>query len=185
MQIPDSIRSELAPGEQVLWSGQPRQGITLRASDALGIPFSLFFAGFSVFWLYTAARSGAPLPFVLFGVPFVLIGAYLLVGRFVVEARQRAATYYALTPQRIIICSGLLSRTVKSLQLQTIQELSLAEHSNGTGTITFGASHPMAAMFGGMPGWPGMDQYLGPRFDLIAQARTVYESVRKAQAGAA
>jgi Bacterial PH domain len=185
MQLSESIRAELSPGEQVVWSGQPLQGITLRGSDAFAIPFSLLWAGFAVFWLFSAARSGAPLPFVLFGVPFVLVGVYIVIGRFFVEAKQREKTFYALTPQRIIIASGLFSRKVKSLPLKTLAEISLSEQSDGTGTISFGTEHPMAAMFNGMSSWPGAEQYLGPRFDLIPQARVVYESVRLAQAGAA
>jgi Bacterial PH domain len=184
MQIAEQIRSELGPGEQVLWSGQPRHGVILRGSDALMIPFSLLWAGFSVFWLVSAAQSGAPLPFVLFGVPFVLVGVYIVIGRFFVEAKQRQSTYYAVTPQRIIIASGLFSRKIKSLNLRAISEISISERGDGTGTITFGPQHPMASMFGGMSSWPGAEQYLGPRFDLIAQARSVYESVRKAQANA-
>jgi Bacterial PH domain len=185
MNIPEEIQSELAPGEQVIWSGQPRQGLTLRGADVFAIPFSLFFAGFSVFWIHGAASSGAPLPFVLFGVPFVLVGLYLVFGRFFVEAKQRSRTFYAVTAQRVIIRSGIVSRSVKSLPLKTLHDLSLSEHSDGTGTVTFGAQHPMASMIGAMPGWPGMDQYLGPRFDLVPQARSVYESIRKAQASAA
>lgn len=185
MHIPEEIRSALTAGEQVIWSGQPRQGLTLRGSDVFAIPFSLLFAGFSVFWMYAAAASGAPLPLVLFGVPFVLVGLFLVFGRFFLEAKQRAGTYYALTPQRIIIRSGVFTKTVKSLPLKTLRDLSLSERSDGTGTITFGAQHPMASMFGGMPGWPGMDQYLGPRFDRVPQARGVYEAIRKAQASAA
>jgi hypothetical protein len=184
MHVPEEIRSELADGEQIIWSGQPRRGLILRRSDVFAIPFSLFFACFSVFWMRSAASSGAPLPFVLFGVPFVLVGMYLVFGRFFVEAKQRSGTFYAVTPQRIIIRTGIVSRSVKSLPLKTLQDLSLSEHSDGSGTISFGAQHPMASMFGGMPGWPGMDQYLGPRFDLVPQARSVYESIRKAQASA-
>lgn len=182
MNIPEEIRSELVAGEQVIWCGQPRQGLTLRGSDVFAIPFSLFFACFSVFWMKSAAFSGAPLPFVLFGAPFVVVGLYLVMGRFFVEAKQRAGTFYALTPQRVIIRSGIFSRSVNSLPLKTLQELSLSERSDGTGTITFGTQHPMASMLGGMPGWPGMEQYLGPRFDLVPHARSVYESIRNAQA---
>ncbi|KPF91317.1 hypothetical protein IP87_21080 [beta proteobacterium AAP121] len=185
MHIHDSIRAELAAGEQVIWSGQPKQGLKLLAADAFGIPFSLFFAGFSVFWMHGAAQSGASLSFILFGLPFVLVGVYLVIARFFVEAKQRSTTFYAVTPERIIICSGLLSRTTKSLPLRTLQDLSLSEGSDGSGTITFGAQNPMASAFGTMPGWPGTEQYLGPRFDLIPQARSVYESIRKAQASAA
>jgi Bacterial PH domain len=184
MHVADAIRNELAPGEQIIWSGQPRQGLVLRGSDAFAIPFALFFFGFSVFWMHGAAKSGAPLPFVMFGIPFVLVGAYLVFGRFFVEAKQRARTFYAVTPNRVIICSGIFSKAIKSLPLKTLQDLSLSERSDGAGTITFGAQHPFASMFGGMPGWPGTEQYLGPRFDLVPQARGVYESIRKAQAGA-
>jgi hypothetical protein len=181
MNLSDSIRAELSPGEQVIWSGQPRQGIVIRGSDAFAIPFSLLWAGFSVFWLASAAQSNTPLPFVLFGIPFVLAGVHIVFGRFFVEAKQRKNTYYALTPQRVIIASGLFSRKVRSINLKTIAELSLSERSDGTGTIDFGAQHPMAAMFGGMSSWPGAGQFQGPRFDLVPSARAVYESIRKAQ----
>jgi len=156
--------------------------VVVRGSDAFAIPFSLLWAGFSVFWLVSAAQSGAPLPFVLFGVPFVLVGIYIVVGRFAVEAKQRENTFYAVTPQRVIIASGLFSKSVKSLNLKAISEISLSERSDGSGTIAFGPQHPMASMMGGMSAWPGTAQYLGPRFDLVAQARIVYESIRKAQA---
>lgn len=154
MQIAESIRSELAPGEQVLWSGQPRQGLIVRGFDVFAIPFSLLWAGFAVFWLVTAMQSDAPLPFVLFGVPFVLVGVYIVIGRFFVEAKQREKTFYAVTQQRIVIVSGLFSRSVKSLNLKTISDLSVSARSDGRGTITFGAQHPMAAMFGAMSAWP-------------------------------
>jgi len=184
MQVSEVIHSELSPSEQVLWSGQPKQGLVFRNSDVFAIPFSLLWAGFAVFWLFSAMRSKAPPEFVLFGVPFVLVGIYIVVGRFFVESRQRANTFYAVTPQRVIIASGLFEKKVKSLNLKTISDLSLSQSSDGSGTITFGAQHPFAAMFGGMSTWPGAEQYLGPRFDLVPQAREVYETLRKAQASA-
>jgi hypothetical protein len=184
MQISEAIRAELGAGEEVLWAGQPRQGVVLRGSDAFAVPFSVIWAGFAVFWLLTAIRSNAPPEFVLFGVPFVLIGVYIVVGRFFVEARQRANTFYAVTPLRVVISSGVFGRQVKSLNLKTISDLSLSQRADGSGTITFGAQHPFAAMFGGMSSWPGAQQYLGSRFDLVPQAREVYETIRKAQAAA-
>ncbi len=152
MNLPEEIRSELAAGEHVIWCGQPRQGLTLRGSDAFAIPFSLFFACFAVFWIQSAASSGAPLPFVLFGAPFVVVGLYLVLGRFFVEAKQRAGTFYAVAPQPGIIRSGIFSKSVNSLPLKSLQELSLSERSDVTGTITSGTQHPMASMLGGMPG---------------------------------
>lgn len=36
-----AIRKEIGKDEQLLWSGQPRQGLVLRANDIVLIPFSL------------------------------------------------------------------------------------------------------------------------------------------------
>jgi hypothetical protein len=182
MNIAEPIRNELSAGEQVLWSGQPQQGIIFRAADALMIPFSVLWAGFAFFWIYSAAKSGAPLPFVLFGVPFVLVGVYIVIGRFFVEARQRASTYYALTSDRVLISSGVLSRKTKSLSLRGLTDLTLSSGSGSRGSISFGSSGPFGNLFAGMSGWPGSEQFVGPRFDLIDDARAVYEMIRKAQA---
>ena len=84
------------------------------------IPFSLMWGGFSFFWEYEAVKSGGPLFFDLWGVPFLLVGLYMIVGRFFYEAMLRSRTYYGLTNQRVIIISGLLSQTVKSLQVKPL-----------------------------------------------------------------
>jgi len=183
--IPEEIRRELSPGEAPLSWGRPRQGVVVRGSDAFTIPFSVLWCGFAVFWEASVLRApNAPVFFALWGIPFVLIGVYIVVGRFFVEARQRAHTYYAVTPERVIIVSGVFARKVKSLSLRTLSDLSLSESGSGEGTITFGAQHPMAAMFGGMRGWPGAAQHLGPTFDLIRDAKSVYEMIRSAQRAA-
>ena len=184
MQIADDIRNALSPGEQVLWTGQPRQGLLFRQADLFGVPFSLFWCGFSCFWLYSAIGSGAPASLWIFGVPFVLMGAHFVVGRFFVDRAQRARTHYAITPQRVLIASGLMSRTIKSLNLLALAETSLSERAGGSGTIRFGADQPFAATLGDSASWPGAGQHLAPRFDLIDDARQVYEMLRRAQAAA-
>jgi Bacterial PH domain len=176
----DVIRKELAPGERLLWAGRPPQGFMLRGSDAFMIPFSIMWGGFAIFWEASAIAMGAPWFFALWGIPFVVMGLYLIFGRFWIDARQRAATTYGVTSERVVIISGLFSRAVKSLNIDTISDVSLSERKGGGGTITFGSVPFMYNWFMG-GGWPGMGQYAVPNFDLAADARNVYEIVRSAQ----
>ncbi len=96
----------LRPGEQLLWAGRPDPAVHLTPADVFVIPFSLLWGGFALFWTYSAAAGGAPLPFVLFGVPFVALGLYMLVGRFVYKAQRKRATAYGVTTERVLVAVG-------------------------------------------------------------------------------
>lgn len=174
------IGTEVGPGEKVLWSGQPRQGIVLRASDAFLIPFSLLWGGFAIFWEAGVIVAGAPWFFAVFGIPFVLIGLYIIFGRFWVDARQRANTLYAVTSERVIIVSGLFGRRVKSLNIDTLSDVSMTEKGDGSGTITFGSTPPLYLWFAAS-GWPGLGFQGVPSLELAGEVRQVYEIIRDAQ----
>jgi hypothetical protein len=180
VQVPE-IQNLLAPGERIVWSGQPRSGLALRGSDALAIPFSLMWGGFAIFWEYSVFNTGAPLFFRLWGVPFVLVGLYLIFGRFFVDAWIRQKTYYALTEERALIVSGLFSRQTTTLDLATISNVSLSEGSDGEGTISFGSQTTPKSPFSGMSGWPGASAQSGSQFDLIRNAKAVFAMIRDAQ----
>jgi hypothetical protein len=173
-----SIQFPLDRGERQLWAGTPRQGVVLRASDAFQIPFSIMWAGFAIFWERSVLRTGAPLFFVLWGIPFVLVGLYITVGRFWADARRRSRTAYAVTSDRVIISSGLFTPTIKSLNLRTLSDVTLQERPDGSGTITFGPVAPFAAMYAGAS-WPGLPQVAS--FEMIPDARRVYSIIRDAQ----
>jgi len=174
------IKPELGREERLIWSGRPRSGIILRAYDAFLIPFSLMWGGFAIFWEASVIAGGAPFFFMLWGIPFVLVGLYLIFGRFFVDAHQRNRTHYGITNERIIIISGLFRRSVKSLNIETLTDVSMSEKSDGSGTITLGPNHPMYGWFGGS-NWPGAGQYCAPSLELIDGARNVYETIREAQ----
>ena len=182
-ELPEEIRGAMAPGARALWWGRPRQGVVLRGWDVFTIPFSLVWCGFAIFWEAVVVTSGkAPGFFVLWGMPFVAIGLYMVAGRFFADALQRRKTYYALTTERVLIVSGVFSRTIKSLSLNTLSDVTLTEGRSGKGTITFGPQSPFGSMFGGLSSWPGAPAQ-SPRFDSIDDARTVYEQIRRAQRG--
>jgi hypothetical protein len=184
------ISRELDSGEKLLWAGRPRQGIFFRPSDALLIPFSLMWGGFAIFWevsvLFATSKPHSDAPdfvrfiFPLWGLPFVAVGLYLIVGRFFVDRAQRAKTTYGITDHRVIIRSGLFSRTTKSLNLRTLSDVTVAERSDRSGTITLGPTAGFYSWFYGTS-WPGMSRHLAPCFDSISDAKTVYDILRRAQ----
>jgi hypothetical protein len=172
--------------EMLLWSGQPASGIRLRAQDAFLIPFSLLWCGFAIFWEFTAVTqvSKAPGPvaviFPLWGIPFVLFGLYFVFGRFIADSHCRARTSYGVTSERIVIVSGLFSQQVKSLQLRTVTDVSLTQRPDGSGTIVFGAGQFSNSFFPSRS-WPGTSRYGPPSFEMIGDAKVVYETIRAAQ----
>jgi hypothetical protein len=189
--IPDSedlVSRELAPNERLLWSGRPETGLRLRPADALMIPFSLLWGGFAFFWEYgvvhissTARKAvGPPGVFmVVWGIPFVLVGLYLLIGRFFADAYLRARTRYAVTDQRVLIVTNLWNRQVKSISLRTLSEVSLRERADGSGSITFGPAPPFSSF--AQSGWPGSRQKGSPAFEFVQDVRSVYGLIRTSQ----
>ncbi len=181
-----SIEQEVGPGERVLWKGHPRGGLRLRGSDIILIPFSLIWGGFAIFWeamaLFKIPKSNAPgMLFPLFGIPFVLFGLYFIFGRFFVDAKMRESAEYAVTNRRAIIVSGIFSRRVRSINLQTTPEITLTERPDRSGTITFG-SPPVYGRWGQRDLlFSGMSAQ--PAFELIDDARTVYGIIEKAKQG--
>lgn len=171
----------LFPGERVLWSGQPKQGLTLSARDTFLIPFSLMWGGFVIFWnvgVWSFPTNGGGDPgwlFKLWGLPFLVIGLYLIAGRFFHDAHIRKKLFYAVTNQRILVLRG---SKITSLDIHRLPRLELSEHRDGTGTLAFEAGP--AIPWGGMNGFSWWLPALGPatQFFRIDQPRKVYELIR-------
>lgn len=178
------ISKQLDSGESLIWAGLPRQGIFLRGADVFMIPFSLMWGGFAIFWEASVVAADGPIFFMLWGVPFVLVGLYLIIGRFFVDAKLRSMTFYGVTDRRVLILSGIFSRSTNSLPLESLHDLSVTEKSDGSGTISFGRAHPFASMYAGMQ-WPGMGQYQVPTFELIPSARSIHDRILEAKRAAA
>lgn len=86
-----------------MWTGCPDPRIKFSLGDLFLIPFSLVWGGFALAWNIGVWWGGAPLCFRLWGLPFLLVGAYITIGRFVISARRKQRTTYAITTQRAII----------------------------------------------------------------------------------
>jgi hypothetical protein len=183
----------LDPGEKLLWSGQPKQGVRLQSSDLFMIPFSLMWGGFAIFGEASVlgltglshhgphpnSNQGPPLFMALWGIPFVLIGLYVIFGRFFYDAAARDKTWYGVTDRRLIILKSLFTSNVNSFDYATLTNLNLVERGDRSGDILFGTPSSMSAFSN--TSWPGSGRYAVPGFYLLPEARNVYNQIRTIQ----
>jgi hypothetical protein len=182
------LQSYIQPGERILWTGQPDPRRLFGPKDLFLVPFSLMWGGFAIFWeglvLFGMASGsdGPPIFFVLWGIPFVLIGQYFIWGRFLFKRWDRKRTIYAVTNQRVLVLRG---RSLESLFLNQLPNINQSSRADGSGTLEFGAS---ASPFG--PGaWAdtGLEFFNrgrgGPAFRDIPDVMRVYRLISDARTG--
>lgn len=178
---PPSVTAQLQNGEVVVWWGQPQQGVIFRRLDILLIPLAVIGFGFALFWEYLAFQSDDSWWLVLWGLPFLLVAAYLGVGRFFFEAFLRAHFFYAVTNRRVLIVSTFGSIRCQALKLSSLQNLVVLENSDGSGNLLFGNRYPIGAIFPLLAFWPALAQHLEARFEAIANVQQVYKIIRRIQ----
>jgi hypothetical protein len=176
----DPFAERLLSGERVVWRGRPKQGFMLTSRDVFLIPMSLVWCGFIIFWESNVLRTpNAPLFMALFGGVFLLVGLYLILGRFFVDAWIRTGMHYALTDRRILILRSRPSVKLQSLSLDRLPEATLSETASGRGSIRFGA--PAAIWgnrsMGGVGSWtPSLDAT--PQFLAINDVKKVFARIQ-------
>jgi hypothetical protein len=121
-------------GERLIWAGNPvplRYALGKGGMVALG---GILFFGFSIFWVVTAQQ--APGSFFLFGVPFVVIGAALVLSPayYFWHARHVA---YVLTDRRAVIDIAGPSGSRVSVPLDQVPFVILKGVSNGIVHVMF------------------------------------------------
>ena len=172
---------QLLSGERIIWRGEPSQGIRFHAQDWFVIPFSLLWLGLvlTIFTSTPADAAGSDPAFGFILPFFIIIGLWMLCGRFLVDMLLRNGTEYALTNRRAIIEGGLVRRSTRSINLAAAPEIRLQESGNGRGTIEFGNSPGFPFMM--YRGWPGASRFQAPAFELIDDAKSVYAMILDAQ----
>ena len=184
---------ELSPGERILWSGQPSRKVVFSAQDLYMIPFSLLWGGFAIFWeagvlgLFGSGGKGGIEAIswfmALWGVPFVLVGQYMIWGRFFYSAWKKQKLIYAVTDSRILVLNLAPRRRLVAAFLQQLPVLEKAVRLNGIGTLTFGLM-PATAGWGGnarMYSWDGGLSSSVPIFIDIEDAENVYRILCQAR----
>jgi hypothetical protein len=179
-KLSDLLQMELGAGEKLLWSGQSVQGLRLRGYDVFLIPFGLLWMGFIVLAMLGISGEEFPLFICFWFIPFLLMGLYLLIGRFFADAWQRSHTLYALTDQRALIVTTMGKPKVKSLILRNLPQITLVAGAQGRGSIVFGNPNGMAWWYKTFFFGPGLsaEGFTPPEFEEIENVRDVYRQIQ-------
>jgi len=97
------LQAHLRADEQLLWHGAPDQRVWLAPADAFLIPFSIMWCAFVASWESGVVAGGGPVLAEVWGVPFIAVGAYVVVGRFVYKRYRKGRTAYGITSRRALI----------------------------------------------------------------------------------
>ena len=176
-----AFQGRLLEGEHIVWSGAPGQGVRLGGRDALLIPFSLLWCGFAIFWeIRVVSMNRAPLFMKLWGIPFVLVGLYVVFGRFLVDAYVRRRLHYAITGKRVLILREGLFASFTALSLDRLPEVRMTGGGEGKGTIYFGAAQAVLGRNGFAGLTPALDA--APKFIDIDNVQLVFDRIQRAVA---
>lgn len=179
------LAKTLQEHERVLWIGQPKQTALFTKEDMFLIPFSVLWGGFAIYWEIIILLGkddngkGAPLFFILLGLPFALFGFYTIFGRFIYKAWAKKNTFYAITNKRIIV----LNKTKEILQTTDIRSIPSIRKTigpNGVGTVKFGKTKIKPALEN--TGMDFLDPFIDNRvlaFYDIPDVSKVYKIVHK------
>jgi hypothetical protein len=153
LQHADPFGEHLVHHERVLWLGRPDPRKHFSKSDRFAIPFSLMWGGFAIFWEAAVIAGGVGF-FVIWGVPFVAIGLYMMIGRFIYKARLKRRTWFAVTNKRVLKLERRKSGdAVDALFIDAIPAVNHDVGSDGSGSVVFGTGSrwQAEAANGGVP----------------------------------
>jgi hypothetical protein len=140
--------------------------------------------GFALFWEHGVTGDvgrGHASPdafFTLWGIPFVVIGQYMIWGRFFYIAWRKSRTYYAVTSKRVLVVSQTTRRKIIAGYLPSLDGITLSLRSDGIGTIEFSPQPETIRSFfsNNRRGAPSLDIDLNRLvFYDILDARNVYQ----------
>jgi hypothetical protein len=149
--LPESLRDlldrELEKKEPIRWMGQPKPRFWGNRESVSQFLFSIPWTAFALFWTGVAAtgvlsdkefdwRFQVEYIFPLWGLPFILIGLFLMSAP-LRHWNTLRKTLYVVTDRRAIVLVAKRSIEVKSYFGDDLDSLSRIERKDGTGSILF------------------------------------------------
>lgn len=174
------IQPEMATTERLMWSGRPVQGLRFRKQDVPTALFGLAWTGFAAWWTWSVWQEEADLIPTMMGGMMILIGLHQFVGRFFLDSYVRARTFYGVSDQRMVILKLVPARSVESLSLAELPDVTLETEGIDGGVIQFSPDVTVTVPGSGTRRRRRVRRR-GPHFELESGARSAYEIIRRAQ----
>jgi len=143
--IPSSLREmanrELYSDEEIKWLGMPKPRFFTTYSKGAFL-FAIPWTAFALFWV--AGAAGFEIPdfqdgfdlFPLFGLPFVLLGIWMLMTP-LFTYRNARRTLYMITDRRAVIFEGGSNTTIRTYEPDKLQDMIRKERNNSIGDLVF------------------------------------------------
>ena len=186
-EMTGELTNYLVPNERVVWQGQGKR--RLNSAAAGGYFFIAMFVGmallFGVIFAVTSqssrgTRSDDFVPSIIMPIIFVSVGLGVGIPLVMLSRRSSNARYYVTNQSAVIVSppTAWSGKRVTVVPLKNVQQLTLSENRDGTGTLTFGQS--MYSSYGRYGNSWLMDSVTA--FWNIEQPQDVYQLIRRQQA---
>jgi hypothetical protein len=181
--LTSELTAYLAPNERVLWQGQGKRRLTGAAWG--GYFFIAMFVGFALIFgaLFATlsgnsrgGRSDDAMAFIIMTIVFLAVGLGVGIPWVLMGNRASKARYFVTNLSAIIVYAPIANsgQRVTMVSLKNLQQITLNENRDGTGTLTLGSS-PYA--YGRYSSSWAIDPV--PAFANIEKPWDVYQLVRK------
>ena len=170
---------ELNPGEELIWSGRPRQGLMLRPSDKDPQLFIIFMLSMLAIFIGIGLQTGEN-DLAYGGIPFLIAGVYFAVCRMILDAANRKCTYYFLTSRRVIITKTVRAKSTNVINLDLLDEIDIVNNPDGSGTIYFGPPRAVPVKARGSSQRVVYSLEERPKLDTIMNASEVHRLIARA-----
>lgn len=150
------LNEQLVCDEKVIWSGQPLKRKMFRKSDLIVIPIFILWLMALILFEYMAVDNLiyyqwkgnilTVIPFMFFILPFMVLGFYIAIGRFIFKTLNKKNIIYAVTNSRIIAIRNSSKIKVKSRVISQIDSTKIVANHKGIGTLTFGKHKSFAKL---------------------------------------
>lgn len=182
--LTSDLNSYLAPGERVLWQGQGKRRMNSSARGGyffigMFVAFALIFGVLFVTLAGSSrsARSSDSVVFIILPIIFLSVGLGVGVPWVLLSNRASNARYYVTNSAAMIVYASAAGsgKRVTVVPLKNLQQLTLSENRDGTGTLTLAPS-PYAAYGRYANSW-AIDSV--PAFANIERPLEVFQLIRK------